>query len=89
MSATSSNGDFALLQQTLGLTFAKRVSLLDRTLDRLINPAGVYAWPYARAVCRRRCESRDAFDVRSHLCHQGTPSGKHPLIPRQTGSPLE
>lgn len=42
MSRTLSNDEFVLLQQALGLTFAKRGLLLDRALDRLVNPTEVF-----------------------------------------------
>ena len=34
--------DFAQLQQAIGLTYAKHALLLDRDLDRLIQPTEVY-----------------------------------------------
>eukprot|EP00959_Pyramimonas_sp_CCMP1952_P212666 4449788-Pyramimonas_sp.AAC.1 len=50
MSLTLPNGEFVLLQQAFGLTFAKRGLLLDRALDRLVNPTEVFMHDYMHAL---------------------------------------
>ena len=42
--------DFAQLQQAIGLTYAKHALLLDRDLDRLIQPTAVYMHDYMHAL---------------------------------------
>ncbi|CAK0813409.1 unnamed protein product [Prorocentrum cordatum] len=50
MSRTLSNDESVALQQALGLTFAKRGLLLDRALDRLVNPTKVFMHDYMHAL---------------------------------------
>ena len=42
--------EFTLLQQAMGLTYAKHGLLLDRSLDRLVSPTQVYMHDYMHAL---------------------------------------
>ena len=49
-SAMLSPDEFNLLQQALGLTYAKYGLLLDRSLDRIVKPTEVYMHDYMHAL---------------------------------------
>ena len=50
MSTVVGPDEFTLLQQALGLTYAKHGLLLDRALDRLVDPTSVYMHDYMHAL---------------------------------------
>ena len=50
MSAILGPDDFTLLQQAMGLTYAKHGLLLDRALDRVVKPTEIYMHDYMHAL---------------------------------------